>query len=128
MRGDCSIHPRALRSSTRACSGSMASDSTRVHCGARRSRCCLLEVDVADIDGDHDMIAQHVAVAISAVGPALGGQFDAVRFDDVVEVLGSRKTPSHVDAIVVAAHQVVISEVELLSDTMTRDVGGKTCL
>jgi len=69
--------------------------------------------DVAQIDSDHQLICNGVVLVVGAVGPPFGGQFDAVGVDDVGGVLDGQESSCYLDAVVVAAEQVIVAEVEL---------------
>ena len=88
----------------------------------------LLETDVADIDRDQELIGNRVAVGIGAIRPASSGNLDALGLDRAVNVMDGGKPSRHVDPVIIATQEVVVSEVELLDGRVRCDSGWKVRL
>src|ERR1700754_4793629 len=63
------------------------------------------ESDVADVDGDHDLIEYGFIGGVRAIRHPLRWELDAVRLHDVVDVLDGVEAPRDVDPIVVSPYQ-----------------------
>jgi hypothetical protein len=53
-----------------------------------------VERNVAEVDFDHELIRDGVALGVGSVGPSFRGKLDAIGFDDVADVLNGRNPPA----------------------------------
>src|ERR1700744_960932 len=107
------------RSSTKtktAIDGGAAIPASR-HGRIENSSC---QIDVADVNGHHEILGNDPAVGVAAVRPPPGRQLDPVGFHDVVNVLNCRESAGDVNPVVVTAQQEVAAEIEFLRLAVSR--------
>src|ERR1700753_4203926 len=78
------------------------------------------QIDVADVNGHHEILGDDPAIGVAAVRPSPGRQLDPVSFHDVVDVLDCRESAGDVNPVVVTAQQEVAAEIEFLRLAVSR--------
>src|SRR5579859_4800135 len=81
--------------------------------------------DLANIDGNHHLLAYRSVLLVAHVRSSLCGKRDALNRSRFVDVLRSGEATRSLDAIVVSPQKVIGTEVEVLFATVARDLRGK---